>query len=257
MLNLQFRLLLIALLAWTRLPAGRARAHGAVVRPEDRVHGLRYLPLAGLAVALPAALAYAVAGLWLPHAVALLAALGAMLLLTGAVHERGFAGWCEDLAARTRTDGGLTAAGAAGLVVLLLAKFETLSSIDPSWIAVSLVCAAAFSRGCAVFAVGTEFAEPAARAPRPGGTDLVVAMACAAAPVAAAALWTGSLEVFGTAAGMALVATALVRRTLGRRGLARDDRALGAIQQLAELAFHVGILATLSIVDETLADPAS
>jgi adenosylcobinamide-GDP ribazoletransferase len=257
MLNLQYRLLLIALAAWTRLPAGRARTRGALVTPADRVHGLRYLPLAGLAVVLPAALVYAVAGLWLPHAVALLAALGAMLLLTGAVHERGFAAWCEDLAARARTDGGLTAAGAAGLVVLLLAKFETLSSIDPSWIAVSLVCAAAFSRGCAVFAVGTEFVEPASQAPRPGGTDLAVAMACAAVPVVAAALWTASVEVFGTAAGMALVATALVRRTLGRRGLARDERALGAIQQLAELAFHVGILATLSIVDETLADPAS
>lgn len=72
--------------------------------------------------------------------------------------------------------------------------------------------------------------------------------------MAAAAIWTDSVEVFGTAAGLALAAAVLVRRALGRRGLARDARALGAMQQLAELAFHVGILATLSIVDETSAD---
>lgn len=252
MLSLQLRLLAIAIALWTRLPAGSARARSAAPACEGGGHELRYLPLAGLAVAVPAALAYAFAGLWLPHAVALLAALGTLLLLTGAVHERGFAAWCEDLAARARSERELTAAGAAGLVVLLLAKFETLSSIDPSWIAVSLVCAAGFSRGCAVFAMGSAFPEAPAQAP--SGGDLIVALACAAAPVAAAAIWTGSVEVFGTAAGLALAAAVLVRRALGRRGLARDARALGAMQQLAELAFHVGILATLSIVDETSAD---
>lgn len=253
MLSLQLRLLVLAVAVFTRLPIS-ARLRGwtqGLAAPR----GLRYLPLAGLLAALPMAVAYAIAGIWLPHAVALLLALGAGLLLTGALHESAFTAWCDEAAGGTRN--ALGPAGAIGVTLLLLTRFETLSSIDPSWIAVSLVCAAAFSRGCAVFAVGTEFAEPASQAQRPGGTDLVVAMACAAVPVVAAALWTGSFEVFGTAAGMALVATALVRRTLGRRGLARDERALGAIQQLAELAFHVGILATLSIVDETIADPAS
>lgn len=254
MLNLQLRLLAIAIATWTRLPARSARGHGAVPACEGDGHELRYLPLAGLAVAVPAALAYAFAGLWLPHAVALLAALGTLLLLTGAVHERGFAAWCEDLAARARSERELTAAGAAGLVVLLLAKFETLSSIDPSWIAVTLVCAAGFSRGCAVFAMGGAFPEPQTQTQPPSGGDLLVALVCAAAPVAAATIWTGSIEVFATAAGSALATAVLVRRSLGRRGLARDARALGAVQQLAELAFHVGILATLSIVDETPAD---
>jgi hypothetical protein len=56
---------------------------------------------------------------------------------------------------------------------------------------------------------------------------------------------------------MSLAAALVVRRTLAPRRLPRDERALGAIQQLAELGFHLGILATLSIADETLADPAS
>lgn len=285
MLNLQMRLLLLALVAWTRLPLRATVRHDA--GPAAGASGTRYLPVAGMAVALPSAVAYAVAGVWLPHAVALLVALAAMLALTGAVHERGFAGWCDDLSAGRRAQGPLGVAGAAGLVMLVLARFETLSSVDPSWIALSMVCAAAFSRGCAVFALGTAFhpeaSVPAGEPPEAGagraeagrhdgragidresppttpttGTDAVVAFACGLLPVAGAALWTGDLEVFGTAGAMALLAVAVVRRTLARRHLPRDARALGALQQLAELGFHIGILATLSIIDETLADPAS
>lgn len=278
MLNLQLRLLVLALVAWTRLPL-RAVHHRARFDPD--ASSTRYLPVAGLAVTLPAAVAYAAAGVWLPHAVALLAGLAVTLALTGAVHERGFAGWCDDLSAGRRAQGALGVAGAAGLVMLVLARFETLSSIDPSWIALSMACAAAFSRGCAVFALGTAYhresgvtaaAEGTRRDAGSGsagidresppttpttGTDATVAFACGLLPLAGATLWTGNLEVFGTAGAMALLAAAVVRRTLARRRLPRDARALGALQQLAELGFHIGILATLSIVDETLADPAS
>lgn len=280
MLNLQLRLLLLALVAWTRLPLRAAHDHA---RFDAGASSTRYLPVAGLVVALPAAVAYAAAGVWLPHAVALLAGLAVTLALTGAVHERGFAGWCDDLSAGRRAQGALGVAGAAGLVMLVLARFETLSSIDPSWIALSMACAAAFSRGCAVFALGTAYHhEAGVTAAAEGtrvdagrgsgsagidrelppttpttGTDAAVAFACGLLPVAGAALWTGDLEVFGTAGAMALLAVAVVRRTLARRHLPRDARALGALQQLAELGFHIGILATLSIIDETLADPAS
>lgn len=255
MLSLQLRLLALALAAWTRLPAAASVRGGDAA--EARARSLRYLPLAGAAVALPASVAYAVAGLWLPHEVSLLVAFAALALLTGAVHERGLAAWCEDLAARTRTDGSFAAAGATGLLLVVMGRLESLSSIDPSWIAVTLVTAAVFSRGCAAFVLGEAIA---ADAPRPPGTrapDGMIALALGLVPVIAAALWTGSLEVFGTAAGMSLAAALVVRRTLAPRRLPRDERALGAIQQLAELGFHLGILATLSIADETLADPAS
>ncbi len=255
MLSLQLRLLALALAAWTRLPAA-AIAHGSDAA-EARARSLRYLPLAGAAVALPSAVAYAIAGLWLPHEASLLVTFGVLTLLTGAIHERGLAAWCEDLAARTRTDGSFTAAGATGLLLVVLGRFESLSSIDPSWIAVTLVTAAVFSRGCAVFVLGDAIAIDGPRAPGPRVPDGAIALALGLVPVIAAALWTGNLEGFGTAAGLSLAAALLVRRTLAPRRLPRDERALGAVQQLAELGFHLGILATLSIADETLADPAS
>ena len=264
------RLLALALAAWTRLPAAAAARSAST--PQARALGLRYLPLAGAAVALPAAVAYAIAGLWLPHAVSLLVAFGVLTLLTGGIHERGLAAWCEDLAARTRTDGSFGAAGATGLMLVVLGRLEALSSIDPSWIAVTLVTAAVFSRGCAAFVLGGSFAGDGAGATAgtdpgtpgvPGGATGAtgatgpIAFAIGLAPVIAAALWTDNLEGFGVAAGLSVGAAVLVRRTLAPRGLPRDERAVGAIQQLAELAFHLGILATLSIADETLADPAS
>lgn len=222
---------------------------------------LRLLPIAGLTVAVPAAIAYAFAGLWLPHAVALLVAMGLALLLGGALHERGLSGFCDVLALRSPLETPLSAAGAAGLVLVLLARLEVLSSIDPSWIAVCLVTAAAFSRGCAAFALGGTMATPrladTPSTPAAPGTRGAVAFGLGLLPAAAAAVWTGNFEVFGTAAGLALATTAVVRRTLVRRRLPRDARALGALQQLSELGFLIGILATLSIDDETLADPSS
>lgn len=257
MLSLQLRLLALAIAAWTRLPAAASARQGDAA--EARARSVRYLPLAGAAVALPAAVAYAISGLWMTHEVSLLVAFGVLALLTGVLHERELAAWCEDLAARARTDGSFAAAGATGLMLVVLGRFETLSSIDPSWVAVTLVTAAVFSRGCAAFVLGGSLAGAGGGAPgaRAQGPDGAIALALGLGPVIAAALWTGNLEGFGVAAGMALAAALLVRRTLAPRRLPRDERALGAVQQLAELGFHLGILATLSIADETLADPAS
>lgn len=256
MLSLQLRLLVLAVAVFTRLPIS-ARLRGwtqGLAAP----HGLRYLPLAGLLAALPMAVAYAIAGIWLPHAVALLLALGAGLLLTGALHESAFTAWCDEAAGGTRN--ALGPAGAIGVTLLLLTRFETLSSIDPSWVAVSMVCAAAFSRGCAVFLLGTLAGAdegPERGVQLPDGLDTGIALAGAALPVAAAALWTGDAGVFGAAAGMALASAAIGRRVSARRGLGAGPVALGALQQLAELGFYIGILATLSIIDETFADPSS
>ena len=260
MLNLQIRLLLIALRTWTRL-----LGHGPETAHRGAVRSTRYAPLVGLFVAVPASLAYALAGLWLPHPVALLAALAAGTLLTGAMHERGFAALC-DAGAPAATPGVLGAAGAVGLPILLLARFETLSALDPSWIALCLLCGAALSRGCAVLVMTT--LPPATTPPwpesqgaarggpgtAPGGLELGVAGACAAVPLAAAVAWTGEAGVFATGLAAALLAAMLVRRIAQHRLGGCTDAVFGATQQLAELAFHLGVLATLALADETPAD---
>lgn len=259
MLNLQIRLLLIALRTWSRL-----LGHGPGTAHRGAVRSTRYAPLVGLVVAVPASLAYALAGLWLPHPVALLGALAAGTLLTGAMHERGFAAFC-DAGPPAAASGALGAAGAVGLPMLLLARFETLSALDPSWVAVCLLCGAALSRGCAVLVTAT--LPPAATPPwpeaqavrgepgaTPGGLELGVAGACAAVPLVAAIAWTGEAGVFATGLAAALLAAMLVRRIARHRLGGSSDAVFGATQQLAELAFHLGVLATLALNDETPAD---
>jgi len=104
-----------------------------------------WLPFVGLTVALPASVAYALCGLALPHAVAVLMAMLVALLLSGAVHERGLALWVDQ--AEVSRSGHAGAPAVIAVAMLLLARLEILSTIDPLWIGVTLVCAAAFSRG--------------------------------------------------------------------------------------------------------------
>ncbi len=301
MLTLQLRLLLVALRVYARIPLPARMADRVGGESLSPTRALRYLPLAGVAVAVPAAIVYACFALWLPHAVAVLGAMLAALLLGGAVHERGLGAWLDAAEFRSASAGAMASASAGGgggaaspglpaviaIALTLLARLETLSSIDPSWIALVLVCAAAWSRGCAVLvasAIGTM---------KPTAGDTVIALALAAAPLVASAVWTQDPAIFVTAAALALVCAALVRRQTRKHlgasvaaaagatcapdsrtpspgnepgpqdALAEADTparrrtmnaVLGAVQVIAELAFLIGVLATLSVAED-VAEP--
>ncbi len=276
MLSLQLRLLAVALRVYARFPLP-GRVTEWVDRPRlAGVRALRYLPLAGVAVAVPAAIVYAFAAQWLPHAVAVLAAMLASLLLGGAVHERGLTAWFDLVESAPARPGAVPPANAArvgslaaiSVAVVMLARLEMLSSIDPSWIAFVIVCAAAWSRGCAVLVA----ASLAPAKPPAGGVAL--ALLLGAAPVVAAVFWTQDAVVWATAAALALLAAAVLRRQTRRRiaaapwaaeeaasrdGCAPDAEAaprrgthavLGAVQVIAELAFLAGVLATLAVAED-------
>ncbi|MEN9315725.1 MAG: adenosylcobinamide-GDP ribazoletransferase [Pseudomonadota bacterium] len=274
MFNLQIRLLLIALRVWSRFP-GVARIVPAAASDERFVRSLRYAPAVGILVAIPAALVYAIAGLWLPHPVSVLGAMACAMLLTGTLHERAFAALCDGLGARrdpvrareAMRDVHRGSMASVGITMLLLARVETLSSIDPSWIAVTLICSAAISRGCAVAMLATldqapesapdgDHGEASART-GPAGLDLGIAIGWSTAPLLAAIAWTGDAGVFIAGGALAAIATLLLRRQVARRLDGHTRECFGGAQQIAELAFQLGVLATLSIADETLADPSS
>jgi adenosylcobinamide-GDP ribazoletransferase len=261
-LSLQLRLFLLALRTYSRIPAPGAPTRWAAEPGEQPGRAIRYFPLVGLVVAALTAIAYAIFGLWLPHAVSLLLAMGTGQLLTGAMHELGFARFCDGF--RDGSDGAAARAGLAGTlgtVMMLLLRLEVLTSIDPSWIGVTLVTAAAFSRGCAVMVSASPAPGPAGGgappAARLASADTRVALALAALPSLAAAWWTASVGVFASAAGLALACTVAMRALARRRGAACSEDSLGAVQQCVELAFYLGVLATLSIVDEETLDAAS
>ena len=238
----QLRLLLAALRAYTRFPFIR-RAPGA---KSDNIacagDALRYLPLAGLLVAIAQSVVYMLASIVLPHAVALLLAIGAGLILTGACHEVGWVRFCATLgeqpAARdsdarvtdSTTDHATDSAnryptdiasdsasdsasanwalpGAIGIMLLLMLRFESLAHLDADWIAASLICSATFSRACAVLG-----------APRASATDALIAMLLGAVPLALLANWTDDHLPGLLGLSIALISTALVRRLIRRSG---------------------------------------
>ena len=267
----QLRLLLAALRVYTRVPF-IARLPGVTSDVATRAgDAIRYLPIAGLLVAIAQSVVYMFASIVLPHAVALLLAIGAGLILTGACHEVGWARFCtmlgEQPAARVTNHDAIDSAtdyakdsatasnalgwavpGAVGVMLLLMLRFESLAHLDADWIAASLICAATFSRACAV--IGSA---------RASATDALIAMLLGAAPLALLALWTDDNLPGLLGLSIALISTALVRRLIRRSGAmharasgdtaagtrSSTDPGIGAVQQIAEAGFLLGLLIAL------------
>jgi cobalamin synthase len=276
----QLRLLLAALRVYTRFPF-IARLPGVMNDELARAGDpIRYLPLAGMLVAIAQSGVYVLASIVLPHAVALLLAIGAGLILTGACHEIGWARFCasfgergaagnsDAVAADSATDPAKDCAndaateatpsgaaisdwalqGAVGVMLLLLLRFESLAHLDADWIAASLICSATFSRACAVLG-----------SPRASAADALIAMLLGAAPLALLAIWTDDHLPGLLGLSIALISTALVRRLIRRSGARHaggignteagprsgTDLGIGAVQQIAEAGFLLGLLIAL------------
>ncbi len=280
----QLRLLLAALRVYTRFPF-IARLPGTMGDEAARAgDAIRYLPLAGLLVAIAQSVVYMLASIVLPHAVALLLAVGAGLILTGACHEIGWARFCaafgarraagssDAVAADSATDrakdnakdcandavteatpsgaaiSGWALQGAVGVMLLLMLRFESLAHLDADWIAASLICSATFSRACAVLG-----------SPRASAADALIAMLLGAAPLALLAIWTDDHLPGLLGLSIALISTALVCRLIRRSGARHagtigntgadprsgTDLGVGAVQQIAEAGFLLGLLVAL------------
>ena len=198
---------------------------------------LRAWPIAGLIVALAQSLVFALASLVLPHPVAILLAIASGLWLTGARHESGWMNWCER-------------SGIAGLIVLIVLRFETLAQIDADWLVAALLCAAAFSRACAVMVISSlpaSFNASGQTLLQASARESGIALLVGAAPVLGLIAWTGDLLAGVLAIASAIIATAAIRRlSLRRRSMDRMTL-MDAAQQVAEIAFLLGLLVALGI----------
>ena len=160
---LQIRLLLVAVQFYSRLPVTGRLAQWLGHDPAQLAPATRYFPVVGLIVASLTAIVYAGCGLVLPHSVALMIAMAAGLMLTGAFHEDGLADYCDAMGGHhdkarlleIMRDSRIGTYGAAALVMMLIGRFQTLAAIDPSWIGILLVTSASLSRGCAVAVMAT------------------------------------------------------------------------------------------------------
>ncbi|HEX8016830.1 MAG TPA: adenosylcobinamide-GDP ribazoletransferase [Flavobacterium sp.] len=119
------------LMFYTRIPCPKNISHD----PEYLNKATRYFPLIGWIVGSISFVAFYVSSLFLSTETAVILAIIASILTTGAFHEDGFAdvcdgfggGWTKEKILMIMKDSAIGAYGAIGLVLLFLLKFKLLS----------------------------------------------------------------------------------------------------------------------------------
>jgi adenosylcobinamide-GDP ribazoletransferase len=239
----------------TRLPWVARAASGD---PVELGRSARWFPLIGIVVGAAGGLVYVGASaLWSPGIAALLA-LAAMVLMTGAFHEDGwadsfdglFGGWTIERRLEIMRDSRIGTYGALALVLLMLGKWQALASLDPvsaPWVLVAAHAAARWST--LPMARALPYARDAG-AMKPvasgiGTTELLIGSAVMLAVLLGLAHGVSeSLALAGVIATLLLVtgAARLFRARLG--GITGDG--LGATNQAIELAWLLIAAAILS-----------
>jgi adenosylcobinamide-GDP ribazoletransferase len=236
----------------TRLPVPEWIGHSQA--QLDRA--ARYFPLVGALVGAIGAAVTLGAALRLPASIAILLGMAATLLATGAFHEDGLAdscdafggGWDKAQVLAIMKDSRIGSYGAIAIGLALLIKFQALYAIDalasPAGLAIALVAAHAASRLAPLALMrwldyarddASGKAKPLARSIDNGG--LVLAAVFGLAPCVMLAADAALAALFGMALTTAASAVYFRRRIGGYTG-----DCLGASQQLAEIAFYLGLL---------------
>ena len=244
-LKREWRLLLVALSFFTRLPVNLPD-----FQETELNYAARYFPLVGIVVGILAAAIYGLAILVWPIELAVLASMAATLWFTGAFHEDGLADAADGLggshdkerALAIMQDSRLGSFGAIALFLALFTKFETLTHLSAPLLPGIMIAGHALSRFAAVLVIYTQAyvriqgkAKPLAT--RLSRGELLLAGLFGLVPLA----------LLPTTFLWALLPVALVwwwfsqqlRRRLG--GYTGD--CLGAMQQLCEIMFYLGVLA--------------
>ena len=239
-----------ALRFFTRLPAPGWVGHSA----EALNHSARYFTLVGLIVGLLGALVFAFTSFFFPKTLAVLLAMATTILVTGAFHEDGWAdmvdgfggGWTRERTLEIMKDSRIGSYGAIALVLLLLAKFMALVELDMLQVAPALIAGHAFSRLCATSVMHfLDYARDEGKA-KPLATRISLGELTVAGFFGLVALLL--LPPLSALLGVlfAAAATAFLTRQFRRRLGGYTGDCLGATQQLAEVAFYLGLLCKFS-----------
>lgn len=244
-----WRDLRLALGFMTRLPVGVAEG--------DLAAASWAFPLAGLVVGGVAALIYGFAiDLGLSALLAAALAVASAMLLTGALHEDGLADFADGLGVRggpverlaAMRASGIGSFGTLALIFSVLLRVAALAALaGPAGVGPALLSAHAGARALLPWAM---HGQPRARADglAVGAGRPTRAVAVAALLIGLAILLLAAGPVRGAIAALAallgLVILPLARRRLG--GITGD--VLGAVEQVAEIAILLALVATRSLV---------
>lgn len=252
----QLRLFFIALQFFTRIQIPRW------VGFDERwlQHASRYFPAVGIVVALVCVLVYVFASLLWTQSIAVLLSTIAGIYLTGAFHEDGFADTCDGFGGGTTServleimkDSRIGAYGAIGIGLMLALKWMTLSSLPSPAVVSTLLIAHPFSRLAAISLVWRmDYVKENGKAKPIGqqmsNPEFCIASATTLLPIVILCL-VGLMPWLAVAGGIlfAALASLWLARMFQRRIGGYTGDCLGAVQQVAEVAFYLGVLATIA-----------
>jgi adenosylcobinamide-GDP ribazoletransferase len=271
----QFSLFLVAVQFLTRLPVPGVQGF----EPSRLSRSARYFPLVGALLGLIGAGVWWLSSLCFPPPLAVGLAMSASLLLTGALHEDGFADACDGFgggASRESIlaimkDSRVGAYGAIGIAMMLGLKWVTLQSLPRAALPLLFIAAHMMSRWCAtglIWRLQYARTDPDAKSrPFAGGmstADWIFSGAWGVLailllqtlltlpplralvdPAAGADLpWARTL---GTAAAAAAAATLLAGAYFNKRIGGYTGDCLGAVQQITELGFLLTALGVMNL----------
>lgn len=237
---------------FTRLPVPAWVGHSV----EALNCSARYFPAVGLVVGALGALVYMAALQIWPQPVAVLLSMAATIYATGAFHEDGLSdavdglggGWDKQRILEIMKDSRVGSFGVAALWLALTGKFVLLVALDAALVPWALLAGHAVSRFCSTALLATmdyvrEDLQAKAKplATRLSGGAFAVALIFAAIGLLPLP-WDKALAGCLLAAAATAWLAGKFRRWLG--GYTGD--CLGAVQQVAEVAFYLGMLAQLA-----------
>lgn len=242
----EWRYFLTAVMFFTRIPI-----HLNDFDEVDLNKSTRFFPLVGILVGTLGALVFWLADILLPLEVAVLLSMAATILLTGAFHEDGLAdavdglggGWSKEQVLAIMVDSRIGSYGAIGLVMVLLTKYQALSYQTAALIPVSIVAGHALSRLCAVLVMFTQSYVKAEGKAKPLATQLNISELTIATFFGLLPMAFLPLKFLTALLPVAIVWLWFSAKIKARIGGYTGD-CLGAMQQLTEIAFYLGLLAS-------------
>ncbi|HEU4709386.1 MAG TPA: adenosylcobinamide-GDP ribazoletransferase [Methylophilaceae bacterium] len=245
-LNRELELFLAAVGFFTRIPVPMK----AEFSEADLNHAARYFPLVGVLIGVIAALVYTAVSEILPRELAILASMATTIYATGAFHEDGLTdaidglggGWEKEQVLTIMQDSRIGSFGAIGLFLVLLAKYEALVHTFPAVIPAVLIAGHALSRLASVLVITTQPYVKARGKAKPLATQLSKGELAIAAVFGLGPLVLFIPKLLVTLLPVVVVWCWFSYKLKKRLGGYTGD-CLGAMQQLCELAFYLGVAA--------------
>lgn len=244
---------LLAVQFLTRLPVGSQTLYS----PERMAAAVRYYPLVGLLIGGCCALIFFAADIVFPTPISVLLSMSAGVLITGAFHEDGLADTFDGIGGgvtRAKTleimkDSRLGTYGTIALALALALKAAALMSLSPSIIPLALIAAHCLSRLSSVLVIATSryVRDHGTGKPVAGGASMFSLLIVVLTGGCAAWVWLiwQSPGALACAGGGLLIGHFLMRMFFEPKLKGYTGDTLGAVQQISEIGFYLGLVAWL------------